>query len=82
MALAVKFLTMGCAKTKPVTPKMPYSFQEFTAVTTIKYAVSYKCTGSRLCATKQKTLSNIIQFKSDHSATLHTDYQGSQDNKS
>lgn len=61
---------------------MPYSFQKFTAVTTRKYALSYKCTGSRVCATKQKTLSNIIQLKSDHSAKLHTDYQDSQNNKS
>jgi len=61
---------------------MPYSFQKFTAVTVRKYTVSYNCTGSRLCATKQKTLSNIIQLKSDHSAPLHTDYQHSQNNKS
>lgn len=48
---------------------MPYSFQECTAVTIRKYTVSYKCTGSKLCATKQKTLSNIIQLKSDHCNT-------------
>ena len=61
---------------------MPYSFQKFTAVTVREYTVSYNCTGSTSCATKQKTLSNIIQLKSDHSAPLNTDYQGSQNNNS
>lgn len=77
-----ELMILRCAKAKPVTPKMPYSFQKFTAVTVRENTVSYNCTGSRLCVTKQKTLSNIIQWKSDHSAPLYTDYQGSQNNKS
>lgn len=82
MVLEVKLLILRCAKVNPVTPKMPFSFQKFTAVTRRKYTVSSKCTGPRLCATKQTTMSNIIQLKSVNYATLHTDYQGSQNNKS
>ena len=81
-SVSSELMILRCAKAKPVTPKMPYSFQKFTAVTVRENTVSYNCTGSRLCVTKQKTLSNIIQLKSDHSAPLHTDYQGSQNNKS
>ena len=82
MVLEVKLLILRCAKANPVAPKMPFSFKKFTAVTRREYTVSSKCTGPRLCATKQMTMSNIIQLKSDYYATPHTDYHGSQNNKS